>query len=264
MKRPPWMKFYPADWRADPALRACSPAARSVWLDMIGLMHEAEPYGHLLINGAAPPIKTLSGLFNVHHKTLIACLKELSEHGVYSTTDAGIIYSRRMVRDHEKAIQDQENGRRGGNPRITAESASGVNPQLNRQDKAQKPEARSQKETTTLRSVVSPELPLVAPKATKRSRVDADLLMTDGARSFAAGRGFLNGNAEALWERFTAHHAAKGTQFANIEAGWRTWVLNEIKFNGERHVEPSSFAGRSERPRSGVEAILSDIGRKPG
>jgi len=47
----PWMKFYPADWRSDPMLRLCSLAARGLWAEMICLMHEAEPYGSLLVNG---------------------------------------------------------------------------------------------------------------------------------------------------------------------------------------------------------------------
>lgn len=100
-------------------------------------------------------------------------------------------------------------------------------------------------------------------KPGRRTRIPVDLAMSEKARGIAAERGFLNGNAEALWERFTAHHAAKGTQFANIEAGWRTWVLNEIKFQGERRVEPARAAFGASRPRGAVEAILSDIGRKP-
>ena len=52
-----WFKFYPSDWRADPALRMCSIAARGLWMEMLCVMHEATPRGSLLINGkrvAAP------------------------------------------------------------------------------------------------------------------------------------------------------------------------------------------------------------------
>lgn len=115
-------------------------------------------------------------------------------------------------------------------------------------------------EIASLRSAI----PAKPAKAARRSSVPADLGITDAARSFAAERGFLNGSCDALWERFTAHHAAKGTQFANLEAGWRTWVLNEIKFHGGRNVEPASATRRPDRPRSAVEAILSDVGRKSG
>lgn len=144
MTQAPWFKFYPADWRADVALRSCTPTARAIWIDLLGLMHEAEPYGYLLINGEAPSVKRLCGLLNMHHKTLIAGLKDLQINGVYSVDSEGVIFSRRMVRDYEKAKRDQDNGRRGGNPNIKKKDGPGVNPPLNGQDKAQRPEARGQ------------------------------------------------------------------------------------------------------------------------
>lgn len=145
MTRTPWMKFYPADWRADSALRQCSLAARAIWIEILGLMHEAEPYGHLLLNGKPPSIKALSGVLNVHHKTLIAGMKELERCGVYSRDENGVIYSRRMVRDHAKALKDKENGKRGGNPTLNPPEPPPDNPQVNGGDKAHIPEARSQK-----------------------------------------------------------------------------------------------------------------------
>lgn len=49
----PWMKFYPADWRADPGLRMCSGCcARGMWMEMLCLMHEAMPRGFLKLAGA--------------------------------------------------------------------------------------------------------------------------------------------------------------------------------------------------------------------
>jgi len=47
----PWMKFYPRDWRGDQALRAVSIAARGLWMECLCIMHEAKPYGHLVLNG---------------------------------------------------------------------------------------------------------------------------------------------------------------------------------------------------------------------
>ena len=58
----PWMKFYPADWRADPALRMCSLAARGLWMEMLSIMHEADPRGSLLINSNTISAKQLAGL----------------------------------------------------------------------------------------------------------------------------------------------------------------------------------------------------------
>ena len=49
--RLPWVKWYHRDWRSDPGLRMSGLAARGLWMDMLALMDEGEPYGHLAISG---------------------------------------------------------------------------------------------------------------------------------------------------------------------------------------------------------------------
>ncbi len=134
-----WMKFYPSDWRADPALRMCSLAARGLWMEMLCLMHEAEEYGSLLINDKQVTEKQLASLCGVPVREVKSHIKELESAGVFSR-DAlhGTVYSRRMKRDHEKALRDKANGKGGGNPGLKG----GVNPPVNGEDKAQIPEAR--------------------------------------------------------------------------------------------------------------------------
>ncbi len=129
-----WLKFYPSDWRADPALRMCSLAARGLWMEMLCLMHEAEDYGSLLINGNEVTDKQLAALCGVPLREVKSHIKELESAGVFSRDDKGTVYSRRMKRDHEKSLRDKANGKGGGNPTLMG----GVNPQ----DKAQIPEAR--------------------------------------------------------------------------------------------------------------------------
>lgn len=126
MKRP-FLKFYPADWRADPKLHQCSLAARGLWIELMGFMHEGDPYGTI----PEPDLKALSRLVGASVPEVKVALKELSFRGVFDFKDGRYI-SRRMVRDYAKALADQENGRKGGNP--------GVNPPL----KAHIPEARYQ------------------------------------------------------------------------------------------------------------------------
>jgi hypothetical protein len=136
----PWMKFYPSDWRADAMLRLCSIGARGLWAEMMCIMHDAEPYGSLLVNGKRIDKKQLAGLAAVSEKDCVALLIELEGNGVFSRDHDGTIYSRRMRRDYQKAIKDKANGKNGGNPRLKG----GVNPPDNGGDKAQKPEATSQ------------------------------------------------------------------------------------------------------------------------
>lgn len=146
----PWMKFYPSDWRADPKLRMCGLAARGLWMDMLALMHEAEPYGYLVINGMAPDARQLGSIIGAPGNEVGRLLRELDSAGVFSRNDAGLIYSRRMVRDKAKLEQDREYGKRGGNPHVkqgqNGGDNGGVNPTGNGGDKAHKPEARVQKE----------------------------------------------------------------------------------------------------------------------
>jgi hypothetical protein len=131
----PWLKFYPSDWRADPALRMCSIAARGLWMEMLCIMHEATPRGSLRINGRPVSDRQMATLAGV---TDVAPLfGELEDAGVFSREEDGTIYSRRMMRDEEKAAQDKANGKQGGNPTLKP----GVNPP----DKAQIPETRNQK-----------------------------------------------------------------------------------------------------------------------
>jgi hypothetical protein len=76
-------------------------------------------------------------------------LVELEGAGVFSRDEERAIFSRRMVRDHEKEIKDRDNGKRGGNPKIGKSAPDGLTPKnddgLTEGDKAQMPEARSQK-----------------------------------------------------------------------------------------------------------------------
>src|SRR5262249_58384065 len=98
----PWLKWFPADWRSDPRLRMCSLAARGLWIELLGFMHEAEPYGHLIIGGAAPSDKQIAKLVGSSISETKRCLEELRNAGVFSVNLEGVIYSRRMVRDREK------------------------------------------------------------------------------------------------------------------------------------------------------------------
>lgn len=123
-------------------LRLCSIAARGLWAEMMCIMHDAERYGSLLVNGRRIDKKQLAGLAGISEKECTALLMELEGNGVFSRDDDGTIYSRRMRRDFEKAIKDKENGKGGGNPKLKG----GVNPPDKGEDKAQKPEATSREE----------------------------------------------------------------------------------------------------------------------
>jgi hypothetical protein len=102
-----WFKFYPSDWRGDAKLQACSLAARGLWIDLICIMHEANPYGHLAINDKPMSYYRISQLVHADRKQVQRLMAHLKTRGVFGVTSRGILYSRRMVRDELKRQQKQ-------------------------------------------------------------------------------------------------------------------------------------------------------------
>lgn len=77
----PSFQFYPADWRNDLALRACSFAARGVWIDIICLLHTADEYGVFRMKLSA--LATACG-------APIELLQELAAANVLKGSDSGL------------------------------------------------------------------------------------------------------------------------------------------------------------------------------
>lgn len=228
-RRQPWMKWYPADWRADPGLRMCGYAARGLWADMLALMHDAEPYGHLVVNGVAPSLQQIAAMLGGTTAEVGRLVAELDAAGVFSRTGTGTIYSRRMVRDKAKADADADNGKRGGNPRLKGKQNppdnGGVNPQVVDGDKAQKPEARSQITAAVGNSAPEPSPPEPAGPVAAADPIlglQAKCLAVlglephtapPGLASAATMRGWLDGGATAA-DVIDAVTAAAGRQRA--------------------------------------------------
>lgn len=129
MKRPAF-QFYPADWRKDMALQSCSVAARGLWVDMLCIAHECEPYGHLTVNGKPMTAAQIGRHTGLTERECVKLVTELEDAGVLSRTEEGAIFSRRMVRDEdirqrraeggkagsEHGIKGAEHGSKGGRP----------------------------------------------------------------------------------------------------------------------------------------------------
>ncbi|MDB5042210.1 MAG: hypothetical protein JWN27_2936 [Candidatus Eremiobacteraeota bacterium] len=132
----PFLQFYPRDWRGDTRLRSTSFAARGLWIEMMALMHDADPYGYLIV--ASKRLSEADFEVIAEHvggsrrlaevKRLLA---ELKDKEVYSVADDGTIYSRRMVRDEERRLRNVRNGQKSsGNPALR----SSVNPPADESD----------------------------------------------------------------------------------------------------------------------------------
>lgn len=113
-------------------LRICSAAARGLWVECMCLMHEAKPYGHLLVNGRPVTDTQIANLTGIPQDQISSLLAELENAGVFSRNSDGVIYSRRMTRDAKRAADGERYGKRGGNPALTDKPT--LNPTLNPQD----------------------------------------------------------------------------------------------------------------------------------
>lgn len=111
-----FVKFWPQDWQRDPALRSCGIAARGLWIDLLCIMHEGEPYGHLTVNGRAMTVRQVGTISGIGEKEAGKLLAELEEAGVFSRAQDGTIYSRRMVRDSERSQQGRDYVSKRGGP----------------------------------------------------------------------------------------------------------------------------------------------------
>ena len=120
-KKLPAFQFYPGDWMKDPALRACSLAARGLWMDILCLMFESDRRGYLIHkNGNPISTEQLARMTGCPVEQTAELMEELITCGVITETQDGVPYSKRMVRDEQKRTLCSEAGKRGGGSPIIA------------------------------------------------------------------------------------------------------------------------------------------------
>jgi uncharacterized phage protein (TIGR02220 family) len=116
MSKLPAMQFFTSDWLSDSGVRSVSYAARGLWMDMLCLMSENDPRGFLKLNGKPVSADQLARMTGGQPDEVSRLLTELETAGVFST-DRGIIYSRRIVRDEEIRTARSHCGAMGGRPK---------------------------------------------------------------------------------------------------------------------------------------------------
>ncbi len=243
----PWVKFYTGDWRSDPALKICSLAARGLWIEMICLMHEAHPYGHLLVNGLSPTDTQLGVLVGAAPEQIAAMLGELESAAVFSRTRAGVIYSRKLTRMAKKAATARNNGRLGGNPTLGNKRG---NPSSDKGEdngglKTQIPEARSQKKEREANA---------SPK--KGSRLSPDWVLPGDWGDWAISQGLPEMAVRREADRFRDYWLAKagsGGVMLDWQATWRNWVRRALD-----NLPKSAPSRSTAEPRKGDERTAPD------
>jgi hypothetical protein len=116
-EKKPYYRWYPGDLKRDSGVRSCPFEVRSIWREMLDLMHDGEPRGYLTAGGV--PIRTGKDLAiaiggGVTPRTCQRAIDMLCERKVCGVTPEGVIFSRRMVRDDATDEARAEGGSKGG------------------------------------------------------------------------------------------------------------------------------------------------------
>lgn len=152
-----WRKFNFVEWRSDADLRRCSREARSFWLDLVGLIYDAEDGGRLSIKGRAPSDRELAEILGDDPRTVRRLMSELQAAGVFDFEDNFVI-SRRILREEHQAKIAKEYGQRGGNPSLKnkAKEENRVNPRLKLDTRNQKPDKTSEAKASGADAPIEP------------------------------------------------------------------------------------------------------------
>lgn len=229
---------YPADWRKDPELQSCGILARGVWWELLCLMHECEPYGHLSRNGLAMPDAAVASLIRVRLDAYTRATRELESAGVLSRSNSGVIFSRRMVRDERLRLIRAASGKLGGNPTLLKQkdkqNGSGSDDLLNH--------ASKQVPTPSFAFAVAPsglgsvsenlERRGVRGKAAPATRLPKPWELPESWLAWAVGIHHLEPDRVVrISLAFRDYWWAKaGADAAKVdwEATWRNWIRKEV------------------------------------
>lgn len=255
----PWFKFHPRDWRGDQALRAVSMAARGFWMECLCIMHEAKPYGHLVLNGQAVVGDALARMTGASVDEVSTYLEELRQAGVLSVTGKGVVYSRRMVADHGRAVKGKRSvARRWAQGVENNTQSAGPNRVPNRGPITQSTEKRDNSSPPEDREKEAPDGASKKTVPKRRTQIPEDWVPDERNRADALNAGISEQDIHHEALKFRDFHRSKGNVFADIPAAWRTWCRNARgggrmarqpnPGSGQRGVSLASIAARNRYP----------------
>jgi hypothetical protein len=209
-------------------------------------MHEGEPYGFLTTRNKDTykdiPKDGLARILGISYKDVEVYLEELESAGVCSRNDAGLLYSRRMVRDDKlRALR----------------AAGGVkslrNPNVARPKRSRKKDTLKDiyKDTYKDGTTCLPQgyLPHEEEEEERRGRINtigregsgergvrkacvlpSDFSVSEAMRSWALNR-VPSISVTLETEKFINYWRSNGKKKVDWEATWRNWMLNARKFD---------------------------------
>ena len=223
MKRPAF-QFYPADWRKDPALSACSLASRGLWIELMCIAHEGGTYGVLSINGKPMAPAQIARMVGESPAAVVKLLAELEDAGVFSRDEQGCIYSRRMVKDEHVRNVRADAGRLGGNPNLLKQK-------VKQTDNREPPPSSSSSSSSSNNEDTAPSA-----KSPRGTALPETWTLPDDWKTWAEGARpdvDVLTVADSFRDYWVAKPGKDGRK-ADWLATWRNWVRNQRSGSAQR------------------------------
>jgi hypothetical protein len=220
----PYMQFYPGDWWREGGLRALDIADRGMWFEMLLTMHESPQRGRMVLPDGQPiPDESVARMIGLDTPRYREGLARLIKFGVAGVDSDGVVFCRRMIREEEKRVKDEENGMKGWEKRRNQPKA--IPPPIPPSIKKQIPEGIPLSSEASLSSEDS--IVPTSGTSTRRNRFVPPT--AEEVRAYAKEIGF---DIDA--EKFVAHYNASGwkrgkqqTPITNWKGCVQTWRTNE-------------------------------------
>lgn len=106
--------FVPDRWLGNRSLRACTPAARGFWVDLLALMH---PTGYLIHPANSEPLtdEQIAQLTGSSVRDVRKWITELGNAGIF-TIEGDRLCSTSMIKAAARELRSRAAGQRGGRP----------------------------------------------------------------------------------------------------------------------------------------------------
>ncbi|MCZ8012021.1 hypothetical protein [Gemmatimonas sp.] len=252
-------------------------------------MHQGTPYGHLALDGISLADEEVARMVGIAIREYRKLLIELERHRVFSRTDTGVIFSRRMVRDEEirnaraaggekgavHGIKGKESGRLGGRPKLReAFSETPLTPPLlDKKKRASNPPPSSSPSASSTLSPIAADAAMLPPPASPAAIYGDEVSGSGGWPALRAGllSRFSNPTHRSAVEGFlrsaqSPEHVGRRLLMAiDAEGGGHSpeivgQALDDMLVNGVTRFHGSTFTGYLRRlkesppdARSGIE-----------
>jgi hypothetical protein len=217
-------------------------AAHGLWVNMMCIAHECEPYGHLVVNAKPMQSQQIARLVGLSVKEFDKLCGELADAGVVSVSAEGAFFSRRMVRDEnlrtvranggeggsEFGHLGAEHGKKGGRPKkVTGDKKP---PLPDEKQPAIEPPPSSSSSSSSSTSVIK--------EANASSSTSDEPKIADCPHEVIIGL-FAKHMPELPKPRLELWRSGKNAKA--LAQRWR-WVLTAKKSSGERYAQTADDA----------------------